>query len=330
MKERRVNAKMGKAMKAIVIIAAAMIAAGVILCAVGLAFGGLRSVHFGPRGFYIDGSTDGSGDGDISRRVDDFDDVDIDVGAYAIVLREADAYGIEVRSLYTRETPEVRVEDGVLTVYGDRDASRRGWRGVFDILPFAISGEGFDDLDEAPTIVISYPRGARFGDVNVKSAAAGVDIEDIRARVLSVDCTAGRLDIEDAEADALRVSLNAGACEIENARVGEAVFDLDAGSLSARDFDCGNLDGSFHLGGVDVRGSLRGDVNITADMGDVSIETDLPKKDYRVELDVGLGSATVDGREASGVLAGAQYGDSDSAYTIRVKANMGSVEIDFD
>jgi hypothetical protein len=318
-------------MKAIVIISTAMIAAGVILSAVGLAFGGLRSVHFGSRGFYVEDRDGGSDAEDISQRVDDFDDMDVDVGAYAIVLREADAYGIEVRSLYTRETPAVRVEDGVLTVHGDRDTSRRGWRGVINLLPFAISGEGFDDLDEAPTIVISYPRGARFGDVRVKSAAGSVDIEDIRARVLSVDCDAGRLDIEEAEADALRVKLNAGMCEIENARVGEAVFDLDAGSLSTRDFDCGDLDGSFHLGSVDVRGSLRGDVDITADMGNVSVETDLPKKDYYVELDVGLGNATVDGRAVSGVLAGSWYGDSDSApYSIRVKAGMGSVEIDFE
>jgi hypothetical protein len=316
-------------MKAIVIIATAMIAAGVILSVVGLAFGGFRSVHFDSRGFYVEDWAGGSDAKDISQRFDGFDDIDVDVGVYAIVMREADVYSVDVRrSLYARETPEVRVEDGVLTVHGD--AARRGWGGLLRLLPFSVMGFGFDDLDDAPTIVITYPRDAHFGAVNVKSAASSVDIENIEANSVSVDSGAGSLDIEEAEADALRVKLNAGTCEIENARVGEAIFNLDAGSLSARDFDCGNLDGTFNLGSVDVKGRLRGDVNITADMGDVSVETDLPKSEYRVELDVGLGSATVDGREASGILAGAQYGNSDSAYSIRVKAKMGSVEIDFE
>jgi DUF4097 and DUF4098 domain-containing protein YvlB len=169
--------------------------------------------------------------------------------------------------------------------------------------------------------------------VNVKSDAGSVEIEKLTAATVSVECMAGSLEIDEPTADDLRVKLNAGGCEIKDTTATVATVELDAGNFSARNFDCGALDGSFHLGDVNVEGSLRGDVNITADLGNVFLETDLPESKYRVDAEVALGSVTVGGREISGAQAhiGAGLGSADSApYTIRVKAAMGNVEVDFE
>ncbi|MDR1573702.1 MAG: DUF4097 domain-containing protein [Clostridiales Family XIII bacterium] len=315
-------------MKVLVIIATAMIAAGVILSAVGVAFGGFRSVHFGSGGFYMAGLPGTAGVAPVSHTFDGFDGVDVDVSFYAVTLKEGDVYGAEVKSLYARETPEVRVADGVLTVYGDKETTARERRGFFGrllFLPFR-----FGDIDEIPTIEITYPRGARIGGVNVKSDAGSVEIEKLTAATVSVECMAGSLEIEETTADELRVKLNAGGCEIKDTTATVATVELDAGSFSARDFDCGALDGSFRLGDVSVKGSLRGDVNITADMGSVFLETDLPESKYLVNTDVSLGSVTVGERAASGGDIDMSFGDVGAPYTISVKAAMGSVEVDFD
>jgi hypothetical protein len=310
-----------------------MIAAGVILSAVGLALGGFKSVRFGSQGFYVSDDARGawSAPETVSRRLDDFDTIDIDVAAYAITLREGDAYDIKLKNGPERETPYIHAEGGVLTVRENGDALRKRQKGLFaswlSILPFRVI---YNDWDDA-VIEITYPDGARFADVSIEAAAGDVDVLGLDAASLSVVCAAGNLEIEDSETDKLRVSLNAGKCKIENTRAGEADVEMDAGSLTAQDFDCGALRGSLRMGEVDMEGSLRGDVDISADMGNVSIRTDLPKSKYRVDLDVSLGSVTVDDRTVSGgnVGIGADR-DASAPYSLRVRAAMGNVKIDFD
>jgi hypothetical protein len=122
----------------------------------------------------------------------------------------------------------------------------------------------------------------------------------------------------------------AGECRIEDTVAGSAVFHMDAGSLSARGFGCVGLTGDFRMGNVDVSGELRGDADISADMGSVRLDTILPESNYQVYLNVALGSASVGGRKISGGSIDSRFGGSDSApYTIHVKAGMGNVEIDF-
>ncbi|MDR2296576.1 MAG: DUF4097 domain-containing protein, partial [Clostridiales Family XIII bacterium] len=306
---------MNKYTKTIVAVATAMIAAGVILSAVGLALGGFRSVHFGSQGFYVSDDARGawSAPETVSRRLDDFDTIDIDVTAYAITLREGDAYGIKLKSGPERETPYIHAEDGVLTVRENGDALRQRQKGFFasrlPILPFQVIHNDWDGA----VIEITYPDGARLADISVEAAAGDVNVLDLAAASLSVVCAAGNLEIENSEIDKLRVSLNAGKCEIKDTRAGDAEVEMDAGSLKAKDFDCGALRGSLRMGEVDVEGSLRGDVDISADMGDVSVRTDLPKSKYRLDLDVLLGNVTVDGRDFSGGNAGIDKGGDASA-----------------
>ena len=94
---------MSKYVKIIVAVATAMIAAGVILAAVGLALGGLNSVHFGAQGFYVDSEPGFWGANEsLSKRFDQFENIDIDVAAYTVRLRKGDAYGMELKSRRAR------------------------------------------------------------------------------------------------------------------------------------------------------------------------------------------------------------------------------------
>ncbi|MDR2770954.1 MAG: DUF4097 domain-containing protein [Clostridiales Family XIII bacterium] len=322
---------MNKYTKAFIIIATSMIAAGVILSAVGFALGGLRSVHFGSQGFYVDGLPGDLGvSDDFLRDLDGFSDMDIRVGVYTVVLQKGDGYGLRVHGRRFGEAPVVRVEDGLLTLRAGEDSLRAGRSGFFEnwlsVFPFGIAYSDWDDV----VIEITYPSGARFGDVSIEDSVGSVEIAGLEAASLSVLCSAGSLDIENSALDALRVDLNLGECEIENVRAESAVVAMDAGNFSARDFDCGALNGDFSMGKAEVDGGLLGDVDISTDMGSVFLRTDRPKSEYSVDLNVSLGGATVDGRAVSGVNAGSAIGGADGApYSIRVEADMGSVEIEF-
>jgi hypothetical protein len=332
MKERRVGAAMGRVTKAIVITATAMIAAGMILSAIGLAFGGLNSINFGSRGFRISFETGpGGAREDASQGLyERFTDIDVDVDAYFIELREDDAYSVTIRNAYARELPVFDIEDGVLSV---RDTARAREGGEHWLLRgnwlWALLN-GHDDEGDIPTLRITYPKEARLGDVNIEAAAGKAEISGLEAESLSVDCSAGSLEIDETDVRDLSVTMSAGECKIEDVRAESAVVGMNAGSFSAKGFDCGALTGNFNMGDADVKGRLRGDVDISADMGSVRLDTILPESNYQVYLNVALGSATVGGRKISGGGIDSRFGGSDSApYTIRVKAGMGNVEIDF-
>jgi hypothetical protein len=264
-----------------------------------------------------------------------FTGIDVDLDFFFVVLREGDAYNVEIRSEDARWMPQVRVRDGVLAVsdsFGEA-SERRGRRGFLSRL--GLRGDlflGIGDIDvDIPTLEISYPAGARFDEVRLQTAAGSTEIENMEAASLSVDCDAGNLEIEDTTVADLNISLNAGKCEISEVKAENASVTMNAGSFSAEDFDCGGLRGDFNMGGVKAEGRLRGDVNIVNDMGNVYLRTDLPASEYAVDLDVALGNATVDGRTLSGANIQNDLGRSDSAtYRIRVKAAMGNVKIDFD
>jgi hypothetical protein len=309
-----------------------MIAAGVILAAVGLALGGFNSVRLGSQGFYVDSEPGLWGAKEsLSKRFDQFENIDIDVAAYTVRLRKGDAYGMELKSRRARETPYIHAADGILTVRESKEDMRRrkGFlEGLLSVWPFGVVHSDWDDA----LIEITYPSGARFDAISIEAAAGNVDIVGLDADSLSVVCAAGNLEIENAKLGDLRVNLDLGECEIEDTRADGASVEMNAGSFSTKDFDCGPLRGDFHMGAADVEGTLRGDVDISADVGSVSVRTDLPKSEYRLDLDVSLGSVTVDGRTVSGrnLVDIAADADASASYDFRVRAAMGSVEIDFD
>ncbi|MDR1247228.1 MAG: DUF4097 family beta strand repeat-containing protein [Clostridiales Family XIII bacterium] len=325
---------MGRVTKAIVITATAMIAAGMILSVIGFAFGGLNSVSFGSRGFRVYFEDERGFPGalrDVSQGLyERFTSIDVDVDAYFIELREDDDYSVVIRNEYVRETLAFDIKDDVLTV---RDTARSRERGIrrFLSVDWLRIFNGYDE-DDIPTIVITYPANARLSNVDIEAAAGKVEVDGLEAASLSVDCSAGSLEIDETSVQDLSVTMSAGECRIDDVRAESAVFDMDAGSFSAKGFDCGELTGDFRMGNVDVSGRLRGNVDISANMGSVSLKTDLPEWDYRVDLNVALGAVSVGGRSVSGLNAGMTQGsgrpDSEN-YTLRIRADMGNVDIAF-
>jgi hypothetical protein len=364
MKERRVYTTMNKFTKALIIIATGMIAAGMMLALIGFALGGFNSINFGSQGFYIIFEDQRGGSNmreDGSQSLDGrFTNVDINVGAYFIEMQEGDAYRIETFNSYRSETPVFEIKDGVLSV---RDAARAkdNRRMLFPRSWLHALFNGRNSRDDIPTIRITYPSNARLGDVSIEASAGKAEIRGLEAASLLLDCAAGSLDIYETTVRDLSVNMLAGECEIEDVRAESAVFNMDAGSFSAEDFDCGALTGHFRAGTVDVEGLLRGDVDISANMGSVLLKTDLPESNYLVDLDVSLGStaisrhtvrdaiagndnaaagaaansdniagAAVNGDNIAGASIGGSSEHSKSApYMLRVKADMGDVNVDF-
>ena len=84
------------------------------------------------------------------------------------------------------------------------------------------------------------------------------------------------------------------------------------------------------MGDVDISGSFGGEVELNCGMGSVNLEVQgASREDFDYDLDVGMGSLSVEGVEASGFLGG-EYKTSDGKdRSITVDGGMGDVKISF-
>ena len=84
------------------------------------------------------------------------------------------------------------------------------------------------------------------------------------------------------------------------------------------------------MGDVDISGGFGGEVELNCGMGSVNLEVQgASREDFDYDLDVGMGSLSVEGVEASGFLGG-EYKTSDGKdRSITVDGGMGDVKISF-
>lgn len=84
------------------------------------------------------------------------------------------------------------------------------------------------------------------------------------------------------------------------------------------------------MGDVDISGSFGGEVELNCGMGSVNLEVQgASREDFDYDLDVGMGSLSVEGMEVDGFLGG-EYKTSDGKdRSITVDGGMGDVKISF-
>lgn len=114
--------------------------------------------------------------------------------------------------------------------------------------------------------------------------------------------------------------------ELEQMEVESGMGDFDATGINAAQ----RLYVDAGMGDVDISGSFGGEVELNCGMGSVNLEVQgASREDFDYDLDVGMGSLSVEGVEASGFLGG-EYKTSDGKdRSIAVDGGMGDVKISF-
>lgn len=149
--------------------------------------------------------------------------------------------------------------------------------------------------------------------------------KDITYDKVSIDSGAGRIKTEKLSTKRLSLDLGAGEVEIEKLEVLEsAEVDGGAGKFSISSGNIHNLDLDMGVGKLELTAAITGDSKIEAGIGEANIDLLGSESDYKVKINKGIGSATLDGKS---VHDDSYYGNG-SNYLL-IDGGVGKIDITF-
>lgn len=155
-------------------------------------------------------------------------------------------------------------------------------------------------------ILIYIPENFEFEKVKINSGAGKISIESLNTKKLDFELGAGEAEIRN-----LNVSKS---CNIDG---GAGKLDILSGEINGLDLDMG-------VGEINLTSSLLEKSEIDAGIGNLNINLQGNKDDYKIKADKGIGSIKIDGRE---ILDGEVYGNGDNF--IDVNGGIGSIVLTF-
>jgi len=161
-------------------------------------------------------------------------------------------------------------------------------------------------LGSNAVVIVYIPENKTLEEVELNTGAGKVSIGSLNTETLKMDFGAGRII-----ADKLLVSKSAKI----NGGTGE--ISINSGSIKNPDIDMGV--GKFYM-----KAELTGHSKLDFGVGDAEIVITGNKEDYRIKVDKGIGSITVDGESLSD---GEELGSGDN--TLDIDGGIGSVNIKF-
>lgn len=140
-----------------------------------------------------------------------------------------------------------------------------------------------------------------------------------------VDLTmkAGTLNIEKLVAEEVELELGAGKTYIGELRTTRRTrIDGGAGVVEVRGGELRNLDLELGAGRTEIRARILGDGRVDTGVGRLELELLGEEKDYKLTIDKGLGSVTLNGRKLED---GGIYGQGENL--LKIESGVGAVEI---
>lgn len=252
-------------------------------------------------GFVVSRVFDGRGNEEATVEIDPTEEVEIpeiaevieqglqelavDTKVSTVVIERGEEFKVEANE----DLVNVRRGDGVLYIE-ERDLH------FFD---------RWSDYDRGLKITIPYDWD-ELGTLRLHNGAGRASIRGLTVRNLELDLGAGKTELQDMKVKMrAKISTGAGYFAMRNSVVED--LDLDIG-----------------VGKVDLAVKLSGENKIDAGVGKLDLRLiDGASKDYRIEVDKGLGAITIDGEKMSddGV-----WGDS-GAVLIDIDGGVGAIDI---
>ncbi len=172
------------------------------------------------------------------------------------------------------------------------------------------------------TVIIREKKNAFFG----KSHGGLLKIclpSDLIFKRVDLDAGAGLFEVELLKAERLELDLGAGKVNLQGLEITkEASIDGGAGHITVGRSVLTNLDMDLGVGDLELTAEVLGKSEIDCGVGKVSLVL-LPAEDYKIQLDKGVGSATLNG---SFVKNHTLYGDGPNF--IEISGGVGNIEID--
>lgn len=288
---------MKKLTKALLWLALPLLAIGAVLMAAGWGMGGAKMVwsRFSDRAAHEE-----------TRPVEAVEQIEVNLSLGSVTFQPGDRYAVDLKWSGERYEMDYSCEDGLLRVWDMAD----GWMNL-------TGGE----------VVITLPENAKLDKVTVNAAAGSVDLAGFEAQTLTVDADLGSVTVAGVKAGEMDLTLDSGGLTLERASAEELDAELSLGSVEATAL---TVEESTEIrcdcGSVELRGILRGETEIQASLGSITVETALPEREYGYDLNADLGSVTVNGREQG---SRAQKDAPGGKHFITAYADLGSVDVRF-
>lgn len=161
------------------------------------------------------------------------------------------------------------------------------------------------------TVEYDYPKG-EYSNVSIDDSVTLTFPRGLELEWMEVESGLGSIEVQDLTAQQIEVSGGMGNFDATNLNASRRLY-IDAG-----------------MGDVDVSGSFGGEVELNCGMGSVSLEVlGASREDFDYDLDVGMGSLSVEGIETDGFLGGEYKTNDGKERSITVDGGMGDVKISF-
>lgn len=309
---------MGKITKITLVIAAALVAVGMVLAIIGGATGGMQSIHFDRNGFSIGPEGDRYMAKDVitKREVQkEFKNIILDVDAYDVELVQGEEYAVQYSYYKKNTSPVVSVDGTTLNIKADEKERD----GLFDGLPLL-------GIKSGSKIKIYYPENAQLEVIEIDNGAGDVRVKNLGAKELDVSLMLGNVHISNVNVDKMELSLEAGDCNLEDVNASTADLSLKLGDLAAKRVNTKALDAENSSGQITLQGNFEGKTKVACSLGDVSLTTPLEESTYGYQLKVSLGDITINGNNVSSP----SVKSADTLNQLQIKSSAGDIAVNFE
>lgn len=155
-------------------------------------------------------------------------------------------------------------------------------------------------------LVIYIPTNFSFENVVISTGASKVNIEKLSTNNLYLELGAGKVDINN-------------LIVLKDAKI-----DGGAGKITIKSGKIHNLDLDMGVGSLTLTSKLTGNNHIDSGVGEIDLHLLGTLDDYKISLDKGIGSATLDGNSMSDDV---YYGTGNNK--LDIDGGIGSINIDF-
>lgn len=256
-------------------------------------------VYWDENGFTVGDSMVFDGDWDVEiteangkefvYSADEFDNLDLELGAGTFAIVEADVDEITVRA-----TKDVKVSTGGNTL--SVETPKR----------VHIVNVGTKDIQR---VEITLPKGQEFHTIDLSIGA-------------------GELVADTLVAEKLKLELGAGTTTITNCLCETADISVAAGEVTIANGTVENLDLDVAMGELQFTGSVTDELDADCGMGDMRIELQGESSDYNYTVDCGMGDIEV-GDSSFGGVASSKKVDNDADIDLDLNCGMGKIEVAF-
>ena len=141
---------------------------------------------------------------------------------------------------------------------------------------------------------------------------------------VSIENEAGKIDITELNSQELSLELEAGSTILKNVNIlKETKIECGAGSFKILSGNINNLDLDLGVGKTSISAKITGNSKIDSGIGSLDLNLDGIKSDYKLKLEKGLGSITVDGASFNESLFG------EGTNYIDIDGGIGNINIAF-